>query len=85
MGEGDWPGVAGLAKPNRHLYPCDVRFEFLIVDLAAAGLPVEVLVVGRWGDRHAELVQLRADRLDTPPQAIRTVPAALMVSDERDD
>jgi hypothetical protein len=44
-----------------------------------------VLVVSRWGDRHTQLGQLWADRLDTPPQTIRTVAVALMISDEPGD
>jgi hypothetical protein len=44
-----------------------------------------VVVVGRWGDRHAQLGQLCADQLDTPPQTIRTVAVALMIGDEAGD
>jgi hypothetical protein len=65
--------------------PLDVRFEVLITDLAAARFTIVVLVVGRWGDRNTQLAKLRADRLDTPPQADRTVAAALMISDEPGD
>jgi hypothetical protein len=65
--------------------PLDVRFEVLVTDLAAARFTIVVLVVGRWGNRNTQLGKLRADRLDTPPQAIRTVAAALMVSDEPGD
>jgi hypothetical protein len=67
------------------MYPTDVSLEFLVADLAAAGFTVVVLVVSRWGDRHTQLGQLCADRLDTPPQTIRTVAVALMISDEPGD
>ncbi|CKW98023.1 Conserved membrane protein of uncharacterised function [Mycobacterium tuberculosis] len=53
-----------------------------IAQLAAAGLPVDVVVVGRWGDRHTQLGQLCADRLDTPPQTIGALAVALMIGDE---
>ena len=43
------------------------------------------LVVGRRGNLHAKLYQPRADRLDTPPQTIRALAAALMISDESTD
>src|SRR5271155_4154996 len=67
------------------MYPTDVSLEFLVADLAAAGFTVVVLVISRWGDRHTKLGQLCADRLDTPPQIIRTVAVALMISDEPGD
>src|ERR1700738_1964564 len=67
------------------MYPTDVSLEFLVADLTAAGFTVVVLVVSRWGDRHTQLGQLCADRLDTPPQTIRTVAVALMISDEPGD
>ncbi|CCC28830.1 hypothetical protein A5M96_11095 [Streptococcus pneumoniae] len=60
----------------------DVLLEFAIAQLAAAGLPVDVVVVGRWGDRHTQLGQLCADRLDTPPQTIGALAVALMIGDE---
>jgi hypothetical protein len=44
------------------------RLEVLVTDFAAAGLAIELVVVRRWGDRHTQLGQLCADRLDTPPQ-----------------
>jgi len=65
--------------------PPDLRLEGLVTQLAAAGLPVGLVVVGRWGDRHTQLAQLRADRLDTPPQATRAVTVALMIGDEPGD
>jgi len=65
--------------------PGDLGFEGLVTHLVAAGLPVDVVVVGRWGDRHTQLGQLCADRLDTPPQTIRAVAVALMLSDEPGD
>jgi hypothetical protein len=44
-----------------------------------------MLVVRRWGDRHTQLGQGAADRLDTPSQTIRTLAEALMLGDERGD
>src|SRR6202011_4749152 len=67
------------------MYPTDVSLEFLVADLTAAGFTVVVLVVSRWGDRHTPLGPLCADRLDPPPQTIRTVAVALMISDEPGD
>ena len=37
--------------------PLDLGFEHLIADLALAGLTIDLVVVGRWGDRHAQLGQ----------------------------
>jgi hypothetical protein len=65
--------------------PGDLGFEGLVTHLAAAGLPVDVVVIGRWGDQHTQLGQLCADRLDTPAQTIRTVAVALMIGDEPGD
>jgi len=65
--------------------PLDVLFEFFIADLAAAGLTIELVVVGRGGDLDTEFDEPGADRLDTPRQAISALPAALMVSDEPTD
>jgi hypothetical protein len=65
--------------------PGDLRFEGVVTRLAAAGLPVDAVVIGRWGDRHTQLGELCADRLDTPPQTIRTVAVALVVGDEPGD
>jgi hypothetical protein len=64
------------------MYPTDVSLEFLVADLAAAGFTIDLVVVGRWGDRHTQLSQLCTDRLDTPPQTIRAVAATLMIGDE---
>jgi hypothetical protein len=65
--------------------PRDLGLERLVTDLAAAGFTVDPLVEGRWGDRHAQLGQLCANRLDTPSQAIRAVAAALVIGDEPGD
>jgi hypothetical protein len=65
--------------------PRDLGFEGLVTQLAAAGLPVDLVVVGRWGDRHTQLGQLCADRLDTPPQTTRTFAVALMIGDKPGD
>jgi hypothetical protein len=65
--------------------PLDVLLELAITTLTGAGLTVELLVVGRWGDRHTQLFQLRADRLDTPAQTIRAVAMALMIGYEGGD
>jgi hypothetical protein len=65
--------------------PRDLRLKGLVTQLAAAGLTIDLVVVGRWGDRHTELAQLCADRLDTPPQTIRTVAVALMIGNEPGD
>jgi hypothetical protein len=46
----------------------DLRLEFRVADLPRAGLTIYLVVVARWGDRHTQLGQLCADRLDTPPQ-----------------
>jgi hypothetical protein len=62
-----------------------VSLEFLVANVPAAGFTVVVLVVSRWGDRHTQLGQLCADRLDTPPQAIRAVVMAPMIGDELGD
>lgn len=59
--------------------------ELVVTLLAAAGLVVDLVVVGRWGDRRTQLAQLRADRLDTPPQTIGAVAVALMIGDEPGD
>ncbi|AIH79617.1 hypothetical protein IU14_16345 [Mycobacterium tuberculosis] len=61
---------------------CQIWPPWTHVSLAAAGLPVDVVVVGRWGDRHTQLGQLCADRLDTPPQTIGALAVALMIGDE---
>ena len=63
----------------------DLGFEFLIAGLPVAGLTIDLVVVGRRGDRHTQLGQLCADRLDTPPQTINTVAVALMICDEPGD
>jgi hypothetical protein len=63
----------------------DVLLELVVTLLAAAGLVVDLVVVGRWGDRRTQLAQLRADRLDTPPQTIGAVAVALMIGDEPGD
>jgi hypothetical protein len=65
--------------------PGDLGLEGLVTHLAAAGLPVELVVIGRWGDRYTQLGQLCADRLDTPPQTIGTVVVTLMIGDESGD
>jgi hypothetical protein len=65
--------------------PRDLHLEVLVADLAAAGLTIELVVVGRWGDRHTQLRELCADRLDTPPQTIMAVVVALMIGDEPGD
>jgi hypothetical protein len=65
--------------------PRDLRLEVLVTDFAAAGLPIDLVVVGRWGDRYTQLGQLCADRLDTPPQTIRAVVVTLMIGDEPGD
>jgi hypothetical protein len=65
--------------------PRDLGLELFVTDLAAAGFTVDPVVVGRWGDRYAQLGQLGADRLDTPSQAIRAVAVALMIGDEPGD
>jgi len=65
--------------------PRDLRLEVLVTDFAAAGLPIELVVVRRWGDRYTQLGQLCADRLDTPPQTIRAVMVTLMIGDEPGD
>ncbi len=57
----------------------DLGFKILIAGLPVAGLTIELGVVGRWGDRHTQRGQLRADRLDTPPQAIRAITVARAV------
>ncbi|AIH86296.1 hypothetical protein IU15_17040 [Mycobacterium tuberculosis] len=49
---------------------------------AAAGLPVDVVVVGRWGDRHTQLGQLCAIDSTPPPQTIGALAVALMIGDE---
>ena len=80
------PHFAGAIDPVvGGVNPLDVRFEVLVADLTAARFTIVMLVVGRWGDRNTQLGQLCADRLDTPPQAIGTVAAALMLSDEPGD
>jgi hypothetical protein len=65
--------------------PRDLSLEGLLTQLAAAGLPVDLVVVGRWGDRHTQLAQLCADRLDTPPQPTGALAVALMIGDEPGD
>jgi hypothetical protein len=65
--------------------PHDLDLEGLVTHLAATGFTVDLVVVGRWGDRHTQLAQLCADRLDTPPQTIRTFAVALMIGDEPGD
>jgi hypothetical protein len=65
--------------------PRDLRLEVLVADFAAAGLAIDLVVVGRWGDRYTQLGQLCADRLDTPPQIIRAVVVTLMTGDEPGD
>jgi hypothetical protein len=65
--------------------PRDLGLEGLITHLTATGLPIDLVIVGRWGDRHTQLRQLCADRLDTPAQTIRTFAVALMIGDEPGD
>jgi hypothetical protein len=80
------PHFAGSVHPViGGVHPRDLRRERLVTDLAAAGLPIELVVVGRWGDRHTQLGQLCADRLDTPPQTIRAVVLTLMIGEEPGD
>ena len=43
-----------------------------------------VLVVGRWGDLHAEFVEPGADRLDAPPQASAFAVACVRADEFRD-
>jgi hypothetical protein len=62
--------------------PPDVLLELFITQLAVAGRPSGLVIVDRWGDRHTQLGQLCADRLDTPPQTIRAVAVALMIGDQ---
>jgi phosphatidate phosphatase APP1 len=62
--------------------PFDLWSESLITDLTPRGLPANMLVIRRWGNLHTELYQSGADRLDTPPQTIGALAAALMVCDE---
>jgi hypothetical protein len=62
-----------------------VRLEGLIANLPPAGLMMGLVVVGGWGDRYTLLAQLRADRLDTPPQTIGAVSVTLMIGDEPGD
>jgi hypothetical protein len=38
--------------------PGDLGFEGLVTHLAAARLPADVVVTGRWGDQHTQLGQL---------------------------
>ena len=64
------------------VHPLDMCDEFGIAVLPATRLPRDLLVVGRWGDRHSQPGQLRADRLDTPTQTIGALAAALMLGDE---
>ena len=80
------PHFAGSVDPGvRGVDPRDLRLEVLVTDVAAAGLPIDLVVVGRWGDRHTQLGQLCADRLDTPPQTIRAVVVTPMIGDEPGD
>jgi hypothetical protein len=65
--------------------PLYLGFECLVADLTLTRLAADVVVVRRWGDRHTQLDQLGADRLDTPPQTIRTLAKAPMLGDERGD
>jgi hypothetical protein len=65
--------------------PRDLGLEGIVADLAPAGLAADVVVEGRWGDRYTQLSELRADRLDTPPQTIRAVAMLLMIGDEPGD
>ncbi len=65
--------------------PVDVVVELAVADLPTAGLMVELVVVGRWGDRYIQLGKLGADLLDAPAQTIRAVAVALMLSDEPGD
>ncbi len=60
-------------------------FELIIADLTTARLMIELVVVGRWGDRYTQLGELGADRLDAPTQTVRTLTAALMLCDEPGD
>jgi hypothetical protein len=80
------PYLAGAIDPVvGRVDALDVRFKLLVAQLAAAGFTVDLVVVGRWGDRHAQLGQLCADRLDTPPQTIRAVAMTLVIGDEPGD
>src|SRR5215212_498508 len=78
-----------LARPVdpvvRGVDPPDVLLEFVIADLAATWLTVDLVIVGRCGDLNTELDEHRADRLDTPSQTIRALAAALMLSDKPTD
>jgi hypothetical protein len=80
------PHLAGTIDPVvRGAHPCDLGLELLVAHLAAAGFTVELVAVGRWGDRHTQLGKLCANRLDTPPQTIRTVAVVLVIGDEPGD
>jgi len=78
-----------LARPIdpivRGVNTFNVMFEIRIANLARTGLTVDMLVIRRWGHRHTQLSQLRADRLDTPPQTIRAVAMTLMIGDKPTD
>ena len=63
----------------------DVGFEDLVPELPAAGLTIDLVVVGRWGDRYPQLSELVADRLDTPPQTVWAILVAPMIGDEPGD
>src|SRR5207342_2062802 len=80
------PHFAGSVDPVVcGVHPRDLHLEVLVTDFAAAGLPIDLVVIGRWGDRHTQLGQLCADRLDTPPQTIRAVAVATIIGDEPGD
>jgi hypothetical protein len=65
--------------------PFNVAFENRSADLARRGLTVDMLVIRRGGDLNAEFDEPGADRLDTPPQTIRALAAALMIGDKPTD
>jgi hypothetical protein len=80
------PHLAGSVDPVVDgVDPRDLGLEGLVTQLAATGFTVDLVVVGRWGDRHTELGQLCADRLDTPPQTIPADVVTLMIGDEPGD
>jgi hypothetical protein len=62
--------------------PFDLCSESRITNLTPRRPPANMLIIRRWGNLHAELYQPGADRLDTPPQTIGALAAALMLRDE---
>jgi hypothetical protein len=67
------------------MHASDVVCELVVTHLTTAGLVIELVVKGRWGDRYTQLAELGVDRLDAPAQTIRTVAVALMLCDEPGD